>query len=107
MGLYRLTIDARQDLIDIRHFTLKQWGKKQSEHYIQGLIKIFELIAKMPAMGKMYEEKLYKETRYFQYKSHTVYYTLSKRKIILLAALHQSRLPLRHLESVLRTYACL
>jgi toxin ParE1/3/4 len=37
MSIFHLTPDAKEDLIKIRRFTVKQWGIKQSQKYLSDL----------------------------------------------------------------------
>ncbi|MCP4008815.1 MAG: type II toxin-antitoxin system RelE/ParE family toxin, partial [Proteobacteria bacterium] len=52
MPAYRLTPDAQADLIDIRHYTLKHWGKDQSQKYLSELRQTIRLLSETPTIGK-------------------------------------------------------
>jgi toxin ParE1/3/4 len=101
MRFYQLSLNAKKDLLEIRRFTVKQWGKKQSENYIQEIKKTFQLIADMPAIGQHCENDIGKDRYYFPSRRHIVYYTFSKNKVLISAILHQNMdhqnyLTLRH-----------
>jgi len=52
MPIFRLTPDAKFDLIEIRRFTTKQWGHEQSLKYLLNLRQTFRLLAETPPPGK-------------------------------------------------------
>ena len=52
MPAYRLTPDARSDLIKIQQFTIEQWGVAQSREYLAELRVTTQLLAETPALGK-------------------------------------------------------
>jgi toxin ParE1/3/4 len=52
MRSYRLTPDAQTDLIEIRRFTVKQWGTAQAQKYLLELRQTIRLLAETPSLGK-------------------------------------------------------
>lgn len=48
MNKYRLSNTAREDLIRIHHYGVKQFGIKQADKYFESFFDHFELIAKNP-----------------------------------------------------------
>jgi len=52
MTHYRLTPDAKSDLIEIRHFTIKQWDLAQSQKYVSELRQTIRLLADAPSLGR-------------------------------------------------------
>ncbi|KTD32892.1 putative toxin antitoxin plasmid stabilization system ParE [Legionella nautarum] len=99
MSRYQFTSQAHQDLIQIRRFTLKQWGSKQSLIYLKELKKTVELLSAMPLMGKNCADDLGKDIYRFLYGSHTIYCLTLPDLIIVIAILHQSMVPESHLGS--------
>lgn len=97
MNRYQLTSEAKQDLIQIRRFTVKQWGSMQSRIYLEELKKIMELISEMPLMGKNCADDLGKDIYRFLYGSHAIYYVTTPNQIIVIAILHQSMVLENHL----------
>ncbi len=93
MSRYQFTDQARQDLIQIRRFTLKQWGSEQSITYLEKLKKTVELLSAMPSMGKNCAADLGKDIYRFLYGSHAIYYLSMPNLIIVIAILHQSMVP--------------
>lgn len=48
MGKYRLSNVAKEDLIRIHQYGVKQFGMKQADRYFESFFEHFELIAKNP-----------------------------------------------------------
>lgn len=96
---YVFTDEAKADLIQIRRFTLKNWGQNQSVHYLQELQQTLSRLTIMPQMGICREQDLGNGIYSFPYASHTIYYTLLNERLIVMAVLHQSMVPDSHLEN--------
>ena len=94
---YRLTPDAQADLIEIRRYTLAQWGAEQSKKYLCELRQIMSLLSETPRIGTQRSE-LGPETFSFPHSSHVIYYQCLARQIIVFGVLNTSRLPMAHLE---------
>ena len=99
MSRYKFTLQAQQDLMQIRRFTLKQWGSKQSRMHLEDLKKTVVLISEMPLIGRHCVEDLGKDIYRFLYSSHAIYYLVMPDLIIIIAILHQSMVPEHTLES--------
>ena len=97
MSRYQFTTQAQQDLIQIRRFTLKQWGSKQSMSYLEELKKTLGLLSEMPLMGRNCSDDVGKDIYRFIYGSHAIYYLTMPDSIIIVAILHQSMVPENHL----------
>lgn len=93
---YRLTPDAQSDLIEIRHFTLKQWGSTQSQKYLSGLRQAICLLVEIPTLGKQRPE-ICSGVFSFVYVSHVIYYVVHERQLIVFGVLHKRMVPLNHL----------
>lgn len=50
MSNYRLSNAAKEDLIRIHHYGVKQFGIKQADKYFEAFFDHFELIAKNPQL---------------------------------------------------------
>jgi len=94
---YRLTPDAQSDLIEIRRYTLVEWGSEQSKKYLSELRQIMSLLSETPRMGTQRSE-LSVETFSFPHSRHVIYYQCSGKQIIVFGILHKSMLPMAHLE---------
>jgi toxin ParE1/3/4 len=100
MPQFLFTDDSKQDLIQIRRFTVERWGHEQSGHYLGNLKKTLQLLSEMPSMGKTCCEELGKNLNLFLFGSHVIYYHLiSDERIVVVAILHQSMVPAKHLEA--------
>lgn len=94
---YRLTPDAQTDLIEIRRYTLNQWGKGQSQKYLSELRQTIKLVSETPTIGKQCHE-VGVEVFSFPHASHVIYYTLYEQKVVVFGVLHKSMIPLTHLD---------
>ncbi len=48
MANYRLSNEAKDDLIRIHHYGVKRFGEKQADNYFNTFFDYFEIIAKNP-----------------------------------------------------------
>jgi toxin ParE1/3/4 len=48
MAKYRLSNDAKDDLIRIHHYGIKKFGEKQADKYFEAFFEYFDIIAKSP-----------------------------------------------------------
>ncbi|CDL85198.1 type II toxin-antitoxin system RelE/ParE family toxin [Xenorhabdus szentirmaii] len=97
MKNYRLTPDARADLIEIRRFTVKQWGQAQSEKYLSGLQQTLCLLAITPSLGKERPD-VGAGVLSFPYVSHVIYYLLREQQPVVFGVLHKRMVPVNHLD---------
>ena len=51
MPSYHLSPEAKKDLLNIRAYILKKWGKQQAQKYIDALEKRCDELAQSPHMG--------------------------------------------------------
>ena len=94
---YRLTSDAQADLIEIRRYTLNQWGKDQSQKYLSELRQTIQLLSETPTIGKQRHE-VGADVFSFPHASHVIYYTLYEQQVVVFAVLHKNMIPLIHLD---------
>ena len=94
---YRLTPDARADLVKIRRYTLSQWGGMQSLKYLAQLRQVLNLLSASPTMGKQRPE-LGIEVYSFPHASHVVYYISNKEHMVVFGILHKTMVPITHLQ---------
>lgn len=97
MVAYRLTRDAQTDLIEIRRYTLKQWGVEQSKKYLLELRQTIKVLSETPSMGKQRHE-VGVDVFSFPYVSHVIYYIVNKEQVVVFGVLHKSMVPLLHLD---------
>lgn len=48
MAGYKLSNDAKEDLIRIHHYGVKKFGKTQADKYFNSFFEFFEIIAQRP-----------------------------------------------------------
>lgn len=94
---HKLTKDASRDILNIRRFTLANWGLKQSTAYIDELNIVFSLISKNPNIGANRSSDIKIGVRSFIHGSHIIYYKTSDPYIVIFAVLHQNMNPKNHL----------
>ncbi|EPJ4167207.1 type II toxin-antitoxin system RelE/ParE family toxin [Citrobacter freundii] len=94
---YKLTGEAQRDIIEIRDYTSRNWGAKQSREYLRKLQVVLSQLAEMPGMGHHRIDDFGEDIYSFPYVSHMIYYSIQDSDIVVLAVLHQSRAPTKHL----------
>lgn len=94
--VYRLTPDAQSDLIEIRRFTIKQWGPVQSQKYLSELRKTVRMLAESPSLGKPRPE-VGSNVLSFPHVSHVIYYVVHEQQLVVFGVLHKRMVPLNHL----------
>ncbi len=95
MPNFRLTPDAQADLIEIRRFTINQWGSTQSQKYLSELRQTIRLLAETPTLGKSRPDVglgVYS----FPHVSHVIYYVVHH-QLVVFGVLHKRMVPLNHL----------
>ena len=101
MKRWRLAGKAKRDISEIMRFSTEQWGIQKAEDYLSGLYEKIRLAAEHPAIGVDCSKNLNlgHEIRSILYVSHIIYYTVSETCISVVAVLHQSMVPKKHLQS--------
>ncbi len=90
MAEYRLSIRARQQLIDIYEFTSAAFGTYQAEAYHAGLERTFGLLADFPRIGQSVDELATGHQR-FQFQSHNIFYTEEPAYVLIRAIYHRAQ----------------
>lgn len=88
---------AKQDLLDIRRFTQEKWGVAQAKTYISALRDVLRTLLERPLIGSDRSDDLGAGVFSFPQASHMIYYTQSDDDLVVLAVLHQSMVPARHI----------
>ncbi len=96
MPTYRLTPDAQSDLIEIRRFTVAEWGPVQSQNYVEALQKTIHLLTEAPSIG-LSRPEVGPQVLSFPHGSHVIYYKTVKQQLVIFGVLHKSMVPLNHL----------
>jgi len=93
---FRLTPDAQSDILDIRRFTVGQWGVAQAQRYLAELRRAMQLLAETPSLGKARPE-VGPNVSSFPHASHVIYYIAHEQQLVVFAVLHKRMVPTRHL----------
>jgi toxin ParE1/3/4 len=96
MAIYQLTQDAKADLIEIRRFTVQQWGATQSQKYLSELRHTMQLLAENSSLGKLRPD-VGSEVLSFPYASHVIYYMVVESLLVVFGVLHKRMVPNHHL----------
>ncbi len=102
MKTYKITDDAKNDLIEIAQYTLNKWGKKSFNEYRVGLEGIFDTIANRTVIQRKISEKL-PNVFVTKYKYHFIFYIYENNNAIIIAVIHEKRDILKHLTHRLET----
>ena len=86
---------ARQDLIEIRRYTVTRWGKEQARKYISQIRKCADDLANHRLPGKLRED-IAPDLKSYHVGRHVIFYVESKIGIDIARVLHDSMDFLRH-----------
>ena len=87
MTPYRVSRDARIDLLSIFLTGMEQFGPRQAERYRDGLKRAFELLARFPDMARSRPEWPV-TVRAFPHGSHVIIYEKGEADIVILRVRH-------------------
>lgn len=96
MPSWRLTVPARQDLLEISEYGLAEWDLVRAESYIDALYEAFDGLARFPENGPR-RDRLGAGIRSRISSNHVVYYRIEGERIDILRLLHVRSDPARHL----------
>jgi toxin ParE1/3/4 len=71
---YRLSVLAKQDVIDIYRYTLSTHGEKQADAYLMAIYDGLNRLVTAPEMGEIYITAKGSKFRKFLFSYHYVYY---------------------------------
>ena len=92
----RLTEGAKQDLINIRSYTKKEWGIMQQEKYLLEMNNSIKLLQESPLIGKA-KPDLGNHFYSYPFKSHVIYYSFNSKLLMIFGIIHKSMIPTKHL----------
>lgn len=87
MADYRISRQARQQIVDIGVFSAQRFGAYQAKAYHSGLERTFQLLADFPGIGVDASEIL-SGVRRFRFQSHLIYYSESPDGVLIRALFH-------------------
>lgn len=88
---------ARDDLRDIYHFGLRNWGQSQTDRYLEKLKECLWSLTERPRMG-VERPDLFPEVRSFPVERHVVFYQVQEKHIGIVRVLHSRQDPNRHIK---------
>ncbi len=99
MPVHQLVIASavKIDLKDIYQYGLRQWGKAQSDSYLDKIKRQFWSLIDQPLIGIDRSELLF-GVRSLPIESHTLFYRVTPNKIEVIRVLHSRQDPQRHLQ---------
>lgn len=92
MSAYSVARSAESDLKSIVRYTMKTWGRAQTEIYKQGLRDCFELIAGNSSIGRRCDF-IRPGLRRFEHGKHVIFYVLQTGEVQIVRVLHQQMIP--------------
>jgi len=95
MKRFLLTKLADADLLSIAEYTLRTWGEKQTEKYLNELEDACDRFARLQETGRPCREirpGLYRS----EVRNHLIFYRRFADKILIVRILHERMLPARH-----------
>jgi len=90
MATFRLTQQAKADLISIARYTQNEWGTAQRNIYLQDMDNRFHELSVNPLMGKACSEIREGFSKFPQGKHVIFYKPISTEEILIVRILHQS-----------------
>ena len=96
MTHYSLTSEGQADILDIRRFTVENWGQSQSNKYLAALRQTLRLLAETPSLGILRPD-VGVDVRSFPHVSHVIYYFMKEQQIVVFGVLHKRMVPTLHL----------
>lgn len=93
---FKLSPDARSDLVEIRRHTVEHWGATQARKYLLELRKTMRLLAETPSLGKLRTE-VGANVLSFPHGSHVIYCVMHGQLLVVFAVLHKRMVPSNHL----------
>lgn len=88
---------AKIDLKDIYQYGLRQWGKVQSDRYLENIKDQLWSLREQPLIG-VDRSELLPDVRSLPIESHTLFYRVTTDRVEIIRVLHGRQDPQRHLK---------
>jgi toxin ParE1/3/4 len=92
----RVSVEAQNDFDEITTYSVRTWGWRQADIYLERIDDCLELIAANPSIGRACD-KIRSGLRRFEIGRHVLFYTTERDGILIVRVLHQRMLPTEHL----------
>jgi toxin ParE1/3/4 len=86
----RLSEGAREDLRDIRRYSVATFGREVADAYLRGFAKVFRLLQQQPQLGEA-QPKIGESARVYKYRRHRIVYRATDTEVMILIIAHQAR----------------
>ena len=86
---YKLSQEAKTDLVKIGRYTQRQWGEEQRRKYLATIDAQFTLLADNPSIGRQADTVGLGYQR-FEVASHVIFYKVRRNHILISRILHKS-----------------
>ncbi|MCU8586120.1 type II toxin-antitoxin system RelE/ParE family toxin [Erwinia pyrifoliae] len=93
MGKFTLTDDAKEDMKEMRAYSVQQWNKEVAKVYLEGMRLTMQMLANHPDIGDDVSDRLGAGVRSWLYQSHHLYIVSASAGVTAIGILHQTRLP--------------
>lgn len=81
---------VRADLVEIRHFSLEQFGPDVADRYYRGFAEAFNLLANHPFAGSE-KQGIGKGVRCLMYRKHRIFYVVEGNTVLIVRIIHHAR----------------
>ncbi|MFT4927677.1 MAG: toxin ParE1/3/4 [Phenylobacterium sp.] len=88
--LYKVSIEAQADLLEIAYYTKQQWGVTQKNNYLKAIRSMFDRITANPQLGRERKD-LAKGLRSMPAKDHIIFYLPKSENVYIVRILHRRR----------------
>ena len=86
---FKVTPEAKKDILNIGRYTQREWGKKQRQIYLAGLNTKFEFLAENPLVSRERLE-IIPPVRIHHHEKHLIIYLSEPSQILIVRVLHES-----------------
>ena len=90
MGRLRLSQGAQQDLIEIRQYSIVEFGTDVADAYFRGFNQSFALLHARPFCGALQPE-IAPDVRCFVHRRHRIFYCVQDDLVLILRIIHHAR----------------
>ena len=96
MAIFKVSVKANQDLLEIGAYTQNKWGIVQRDKYLDELIDCFQSLADNPGLGHSCDDIRPNYREYFVGK-HVIFYISYQYGVRIVRILHQKMHYKKHL----------
>lgn len=88
---------ARQDMIQLRQYGFREFGREAADRLVDDLEKVFQLLLDYPLAGRVFSSDL-PGIRVYSKRGHRIFYRAEEGTVAIVRVLHHSRDVARHLK---------